>query len=106
MENGLFTMIRRDQDGLDIRLYVDFYELPKKYMEDDNDAEALELFRRIAKDYLKTDAGKDELSYNCGCFNWNDFVNIPEEFLSSYGVRNVSTNSYLISKVDANEDLT
>lgn len=106
MENGLFTMIRRDQDGLDIRLYVDFYELPKKYMEDDNDAEALELFRRIAKDYLKTDAGKDELSYNCGCFNWNDFVNIPEEFFSIYGVRNVSTDSYLISEVDANEDLT
>ena len=97
MDNGVYTMIRRDQDGMDINMYIDMYE--------GTETNVIEVFRKIAKDYLATAEGKRELEYNCGYFNWNDFANIPEKFLNRYGIRSVPIVSRFYTEVDANEEL-
>ena len=89
MDNGVYTMIRRDQDGMDINVYIDMYELPAELMKEGTETNVIEVFRKIAKDYLATDEGKRELEYSCGCFNLNDFAYIPEKFLNRYGISSV-----------------
>ena len=93
MDNGVYTMIRRDQDGMDINMYIDMYELPAELMKEGTETNVIEVFRKIAKDY------------NCGYFNWNDFANIPEKFLNRYGIRSVPIVSRFYTEVDANEEL-
>ena len=61
-------MIRRDQDGMDINVYIDMYELPAELMKEGTETNVIEVFRKIAKDYLATAEGKRELEYNCGYF--------------------------------------
>ena len=105
MDNGVYTMIRMDQDGMDINVYIDMYELPAELMKEGTETNVIEVFRKIAKDYLATAEGKRELEYNCGYFNWNDFANIPEKFLNRYGIRSVPIVSRFYTEVDANEEL-
>ena len=105
MKNKVYTMVRRDQDGIDINIYVDMYEVPETLVENGKEEDILTFFRRIAKEYMRTDEGKKELDYNCGNFNWNDFANIPERFLKQYGVRSIPITSNFYTEVNANESL-
>lgn len=105
MKNNIFTMVRKDQEGIDVQIYVDMYEIPEGIMEDSNDINVMELFYSIAKDYLKTDEGKKELEYNSGNYNWNDFAYIPNEFFEKYGVKSLPVTSNICREVDANESL-
>lgn len=105
MKNNIFTMIRRDQDGMDVNNYVDMYEVPARLLEDSNETAVLEYFSGIVADYLATEEGKEELKYNCGQFNWNDFGNIPDAFLKKYGVISLPVSSNSCAEVDANSDL-
>lgn len=68
-----------------------------------NDSEAT--LRTAIKNYLKTDAGKQQVNMNCGCFNWGDAYYIPDRFFEKYGLTKVvAPNVDLI--VDHNESFT
>ena len=61
--------------------------------------------RTAIKNYLKTDAGKQQVNMNCGCFTWGDAYDIPDRFFEKYGLTKVvAPNVDLI--VDHNESFT
>ena len=45
MDNGVYTMIRRDQVGMDINVFIDLYVLPAELMKEGSVSYVIEVFR-------------------------------------------------------------
>lgn len=101
MKKKTFALIRRGRNGLETEVCVDLLDVPASLMEKGDEA-VLDYLKKIAADYLCTEKGKAEFSFNCECFGWNDFAGIPESFLKKYGV---TVHPYDAIEVDGNEQI-
>lgn len=101
MKKKTFALIRRDRNVQDAEVSVDLFDVPASLMEKGEEA-VLDYLKKIAADYLRTEEGKTEFSFNCECFGWNDFAGIPDSFLKKYGV---IVHPYDAIEVDGNEQI-
>ena len=60
--------------------------------------------KAAAEDYCRTPDGMEEYESNCDCFNWGDFVTIPNEFCKKHGF-SVVKFTRIDEVVDLNEQL-
>lgn len=77
------TITAVERDGFDLNLMTVCFEVPE-----DSEFDLLQAIRSAAHEYLKTDAGKRALKYNCGCYNLADVVNsLPRDLCEKYGFK-------------------
>ena len=104
-----FTVVSNEivEHGAIESIMMQFYYDPEEVKDPEKN------LRKAVKDYLKTDAGKQQLNINCGCFNWGDVADIEESFFIPYGIYTfevkdvdlaVNHNESFVDELEINEE--
>lgn len=90
-----------DRNGTDTRMQLMLFET------DDPNLDIQSAVKAATSAYLQTEAGKELLELNCGCFNWKDFWdNVPNSICREYGFRrHFAFYCENINIVDMNEQI-
>lgn len=90
------TVVAIERDGLSVRTLTIFLQILQPGID------VVQAVKNACTEYVQTPEGANVYSYNCGSFNWADFVsNVPNEICEKYGFRRIDDS---ISEIEVNWD--
>lgn len=101
--NNIVTICATEQDGLNVRtlcicIQIQNTHIDKLKTEDD----IINAIKEACDEYIRTDEGRQQYEYNCGCFNWADFEPyVPNSICRKHGFAKIDS---LLSTIERNWD--